>query len=170
MKNPKFVVCDDKASHEGLQIESHSDLCDQCVEVFADIGSRQIQVASFLISKTVSVMADVAELFGIVCKRQKMRFAAESADCDLEGRLVFYPCLQAFGKTNNDYDYTAAGTVGWAGLDAARGLIETARNLVSGVRNGAHLHDTRGAVGKCLGRRPLAGKLVPYGRPMRSAA
>ena len=150
------------------QIESHSDLCDQCVEVFADIGSRQIQLASFLISKTVSVMADVAELFGFVCKRQEMRCAAESADCDLEGRLVFYPCLQTFGKMNNDY--AAAGTVGWAGLDAVRGLIKTARNLVSGVRNGAHLHDTRGAVGECLGRRPLAGKLVPYGRPMRSAA
>lgn len=113
---PKFVEFHEEGPREGFQIESRSYPIEQrarFVEALAGSGLKQIQVGSFVSPKSVPTMADTPELFGMIRKREGVRYtglwlnekgfqrAADTPGCDMEGKLIFYT-TDTFCKMNNN--------------------------------------------------------------------
>ena len=74
---PKFVEFHEEGPREGFQIESRSYPIEQrarFVEALAGSGLKQIQVGSFVSPKSVPTMADTPELFGMIRKREGVRY------------------------------------------------------------------------------------------------
>lgn len=112
---PKRVDIHEEGPREGFQIEPPGfSIADRAalVEALADSGLKQIQVASFVNPKRVPQMADAAELFAAIRKRDDVRYtglwlneqgfdrARATAPVDLVGTLYFY-VSDAFSRENN---------------------------------------------------------------------
>jgi len=112
---PKYVEIHEEGPREGIQMEPPGiSLADRValIEGLAETGLKQIQLASFVNPVRVPQMADAAELFRSVRKRDGVRYtalwlnekgferAASVKEVDLEGALYFY-ASDAFSRMNN---------------------------------------------------------------------
>ena len=112
---PRRVDIHEEGPREGFQIEPVGfSIADRAalVEALADAGLHQIQVASFVNPKRVPQMADAAELFAAIRRREGVRYtglwlneqgfdrACATASVDLVGALYFY-ASDAFSRMNN---------------------------------------------------------------------
>lgn len=115
MSYPKFVEFHEEGTREGFQSEkvlyplaSRVELVDALTET----GLKKIQVASFVNPKMVPTMADAAELFGAIKKKEGVRHtalwlntkgiekAAATRGVDLDGKMMLY-ASEAFSWANN---------------------------------------------------------------------
>jgi hydroxymethylglutaryl-CoA lyase len=116
MSLPAFVEFHEEGPREGFQSERGIyPLADRValVDALTDTGLKKIQVASFVNPKMVPQMADAAELFGQIRKRDGVRHtalwlnvrgftqAAQTPGVDLDGKLMLYT-TDRFSKANNN--------------------------------------------------------------------
>lgn len=112
---PQRIEIHEEGPREGFQIEPAGfSIAERVslIEALADAGLKQIQVASFVNAKRVPQMADAAELFAAVHKREGVKYtglwlnpqgferARATAQVDLVGTLYFY-ASDAFSRANN---------------------------------------------------------------------
>jgi len=113
---PASVEFHEEGPREGFQMEPRTyPLGDRAalIDALAASGLKQIQVASFVSPRAVPQMADTAELFAAIVKRQGTRYTAlwlndngfeRARACeqvDLDGRLMFYT-TEPFSQRNNN--------------------------------------------------------------------
>lgn len=113
---PKFVEFHEEGPREGFQIEGVLYPLEQrarLIEALAASGLRQVQVGSFVSPKAVPTMADTADLFGAIRKRDGVRYtslwlneagfrrAMSTPGVDLDGKLIFYTTDTFCLKNNN---------------------------------------------------------------------
>lgn len=113
---PRSVEFHEEGPREGFQIEpTHHPLAQRArlIESLAGTGLKQIQVGSFVSPKAVPTMADTAELFAALRKRDGVRYTAlwlneagfrratATPGVDLDGKLLFYT-TDAFCLRNNN--------------------------------------------------------------------
>lgn len=112
---PRFVEFHEEGPREGFQIERTLYPLERraaLIEALAASGLKQVQVGSFVSPRAVPTMADTAELFGAIRKREGVRYtalwlnetgfrrAAATPGVDLDGKLIFYT-TDAFCQKNN---------------------------------------------------------------------
>lgn len=112
---PRHVEIHEEGPREGFQSEPAGfSIADRAalVEALADGGLKQIQVASFVSPKRVPQMADAADLFAAIRRREGVRYtglwlneqgfdrARATADVDLAAALFLY-ASDAFARQNN---------------------------------------------------------------------
>jgi hydroxymethylglutaryl-CoA lyase len=140
---PRHVEIHEEGPREGFQIEPPGfSIADRAglVEALADAGLRQIQVASFVSPRRVPQMADAAELFAAIRRREGVRYtglwlneqgfdrARATADVDLAAALFLY-VSDAFARLNNGAGAAeiAQAQRGWVTRYRAAGLpVESA--------------------------------------------
>ncbi|MDH2239458.1 hydroxymethylglutaryl-CoA lyase [Pigmentiphaga sp. GD03639] len=113
---PRAVEFHEEGPREGFQIEPAIYPLEQrarLVERLAASGLKQVQVGSFVSPKAVPAMADTAELFGAIRKRDGVRYtalwlnetgfrrASATPGVDLDGKLIFYT-TDTFCLMNNN--------------------------------------------------------------------
>lgn len=113
---PAFVEFHEEGPREGFQIERTVYPLEQrarLIEALAATGLRQVQVGSFVSPRAVPTMADTAELFGAISRRDGVRYtalwlneagfrrAASTPGVNLDGKLIFYT-TDAFCLKNNN--------------------------------------------------------------------
>lgn len=113
---PKFVEFHEEGPREGFQIEKTLYPLERrarLIEALAVSGLKQVQVGSFVSPKAVPTMADTADLFGAIRKREGVRYtalwlnesgfrrAASTPGIDLDGKLIFYTTDTFCLKNNN---------------------------------------------------------------------
>jgi hydroxymethylglutaryl-CoA lyase len=116
MTLPQFVEFHEEGPREGFQSEPvHYALAQRVafVDALTETGLKKIQVASFVSPKMVPTMADAAELFKAIRKKDGVRHtalwlnkrgfleAANTPGVDLDAKLVLYT-TDAFSKANNN--------------------------------------------------------------------
>lgn len=112
---PRSVEFHEEGPREGFQIERTLYPLGRraaLIEALAASGLKQVQVGSFVSPKAVPTMADTADLFGAIRKREGARYtalwlneagfrrAAATPGVDLDGKLIFYT-TDAFCQKNN---------------------------------------------------------------------
>ncbi|MCO5121498.1 MAG: hydroxymethylglutaryl-CoA lyase [Burkholderiaceae bacterium] len=112
---PRSVEFHEEGPREGFQIERTLYPLGRraaLIEALAASGLKQVQVGSFVSPKAVPTMADTADLFGAIRKREGVRYtalwlneagfrrAAATPGVDLDGKLIFYT-TDAFCQKNN---------------------------------------------------------------------
>lgn len=112
---PRSVEFHEEGPREGFQIERTLYPLGRraaLIEALATSGLKQVQVGSFVSPKAVPTMADTADLFGAIRKREGVRYtalwlneagfrrAAATPGVDLDGKLIFYT-TDAFCQKNN---------------------------------------------------------------------
>ena len=112
---PRSVEFHEEGPREGFQIERTLYPLGRraaLIEALAVSGLKQVQVGSFVSPKAVPTMADTADLFGAIRKREGVRYtalwlneagfrrAAATPGVDLDGKLIFYT-TDAFCQKNN---------------------------------------------------------------------
>ena len=115
MALPKFVEFHEEGTREGFQSEKVIYPLAQrvaLVDALTDTGLRKIQVASFVNPKMVPQMADAAELFGAIRKKDGVRHTAlwlnrkgfelarRTKGVDLDGKMIVYT-TDLFSQSNN---------------------------------------------------------------------
>lgn len=113
---PKFVEFHEEGPREGFQMEKEIYPLAQrvkLIEMLADSGLKQVQVGSFVNPRAVPQMADTAQLFEGIKKRQGVLYPAlwlnekgfdaarNTPGVDLAGMLIFYT-TDPFSKRNNN--------------------------------------------------------------------
>ena len=113
---PKFVEFHEEGPREGFQSEKRLYPLAQraaLVDALSETGLTQIQVASFVNPKAVPAMADAAELYGAIKRREGVRYtalwlneagfekAAATPGVDLDGKMILYT-TDAFCISNNN--------------------------------------------------------------------
>ncbi len=113
---PKFVEFHEEGPREGFQIEKTLYPLERrarLIEALAASGLKQVQVGSFVSPKAVPTMADTADLFRAIHKREGVRYtslwlneagfrrAAGTPGVDLDGKLIFYTTDTFCLKNNN---------------------------------------------------------------------
>ncbi len=113
---PKFVEFHEEGPREGFQSEPKLYPLAQraeLVDALSETGLRHIQVASFVNPKTVPAMADAADLFAAIKRREGVRHtalwlsergfesAAATPGVDLTGLLILYT-TDTFCRSNNN--------------------------------------------------------------------
>jgi len=112
---PRSVEFHEEGPREGFQIERTLYPLGRraaLIEALAASGLKQVQVGSFVSPKAVPTMADTADLFGAIRKREGVRYTAlwlneagfrravATPGVDLDGKLIFYT-TDAFCQKNN---------------------------------------------------------------------
>jgi isopropylmalate/homocitrate/citramalate synthase len=117
---PKFVEFHEEGPREGFQIEPVSYPLNRraaLIDSLSETGLKQIQVGSFVSPKVVPTMADTAELFGAIKRRDGVEYTAlwlnkkgfmlagEAPRVHMDTRLLFYT-TDAFSQANNNCSAT----------------------------------------------------------------
>ena len=144
---PKFVEFHEEGVREGFQIEPVIHPIERRIELIdslSETGLKQIQVGSFVSPKAVPSMADTAQLFEGIKRKEGIDYTAlwlnkkgvmlanEAKDVAMDARILFYT-TDAFSMANNNCTATEMRDrqVEWLDLYLQQGLAPASAYIMT---------------------------------------
>lgn len=144
---PNFVEFREEGPREGFQIEPLRYPLDRraaLIDSLSETGLKQIQVGSFVSPKVVPSMADTAELFGAIRRKDGIAYTAlwlnkkgymlagDVPQVDMDARLLFYT-TDVFSQANNNCSATEMRDrqIEWLDLYLQQGLAPSSAYIMT---------------------------------------